>query len=347
MIMVYFIKRKFNTMCAYIYWHKKLRYSGHKNAYVIGTPTHVNIGDSAIALAEMDFIQSNGYENIIEITLQEYISYRKCIQRMIPKNAVIFLLGGGFMGSLWPAEEMWRRKMLEDYKDHYIVVFSQTIYYGADVKSQKFMLESVGIYNTKSNLTLIARENLSYEIMKSLYPNCNILLTPDIVLSMGQQVFNTKREGILVCFRKDKERNLSIADEDNLIHILQKRGYSVNITDTMSKIQINVNNRKRVVRDKLEEIASSKLLITDRLHGMVFAAITGTPCIVLANNHHKVKGTYEWISDLNYIEYIEDITKVEEKVKQFYGKENCTFHINSTLFSELSDLVYRLSRLYE
>ena len=104
------------------------------------------------------------------------------------------------MGSLWPAEEMWRSKMIEDYKKHPIVVFPQTIYYGTDVESQKFMLESISVYNTNPNLTLVAREHLSYEIMKALYPNCNILLTPDIVLSMGQQTFATERRGYWYVF---------------------------------------------------------------------------------------------------------------------------------------------------
>lgn len=92
--------------------------------------------------------------------------------------------------------------------------------------------------------------------------------------------------------------------------------------------------------DKLEERASSKLLITDRLQGMVFAAITGTPCIVLNNNHYKVKGTYEWISTLDYIEYVADIAKVEK----LYCKRKCKFYIKDTLFSELGNLVYDLSR---
>lgn len=97
-MIISYIKRKYEILFAYIHWYKTLRYRGFKNAYVIGTPTHANIGDSAIALAEIDFIRSKGYDNIIEITLEEYISFRKCIRRMIPRKSVIFLLGGRFYG---------------------------------------------------------------------------------------------------------------------------------------------------------------------------------------------------------------------------------------------------------
>lgn len=342
-MVVEYIKRKLMALRMYMYWYGRLRNKGKKNAYIVGTPTHVNIGDSAITLAEIKFIRSNGFKNVIEITLQEYISNRKCIRYMMPRNAVVFLLGGGFMGDLWPAEERWRQKMIEDFSHHHIVVFPQTFYYASDNKSREDMLASVNVYNTKPNLTLVARERSSYEMMKHLYPNCNILLTPDIVLSIGEQKFEIKRKGILVCFRKDKEQLLPDTYEECLICHLKKQGYKVSLTDTLSKVQINVNNRENIVRDKLAEIAGSKLVITDRLHGMVFAAITGTPCIVLSCNHHKVQGTYEWLRDLDYIKFVEDINEVEECVGKLYHKGKCKFSLSDTLFSDLSKLVADLS----
>ena len=49
-----------------------------------------------------------------------------------------------------------------------------------------------------------------------------------------------------------------------------------------------------------EHFASSGLVITDRLHGMIFCAITNTPFIVLNNSNGKVRGVFnEWIKN-NY-----------------------------------------------
>ena len=45
---------------------------------------------------------------------------------------------------------------------------------------------------------------------------------------------------------------------------------------------------------------------------MIFSAITGTPCIVIGSKSPKVKGCYEWIRDLPYIIYCEDISKISE-----------------------------------
>ena len=56
---------------------------------------------------------------------------------------------------------------------------------------------------------------------------------------------------------------------------------------------------------KLDEFRKSKLVVTDRLHGMLFAAITGTPCIALGNSSGKVKGVYDWLTHLDYIQYVD------------------------------------------
>ena len=56
-----------------------------------------------------------------------------------------------------------------------------------------------------------------------------------------------------------------------------------------------------------------KLIITDRLHGMIFSAITNTPCIALANSTGKVKGVYDWIrKDNNYIYFADSIDEIEK-----------------------------------
>lgn len=52
---------------------------------------------------------------------------------------------------------------------------------------------------------------------------------------------------------------------------------------------------------------SSKVVITDRLHGMIFCAITKTPCVVLPNSNHKISGTYyNWLSELEFIQFVEE-----------------------------------------
>ena len=54
-------------------------------------------------------------------------------------------------------------------------------------------------------------------------------------------------------------------------------------------------------------ISGKKLVVTDRLHCMIFCAVTGTPCIAFDNSNKKISGVYKmWLGDLNYISVSED-----------------------------------------
>ncbi|MBQ8624853.1 MAG: hypothetical protein IJ419_01610, partial [Agathobacter sp.] len=55
---------------------------------------------------------------------------------------------------------------------------------------------------------------------------------------------------------------------------------------------------------------------------MVFSFITRTPCIVFSNNNHKVKGTYQWIQDISYIRYVNEVEDVEMIAKELLRSEH-------------------------
>ena len=83
-----------------------------------------------------------------------------------------------------------------------------------------------------------------------------------------------------------------------------------------SEFLIKKNVRKEIVEEKLNQFKKSEIVITDRLHGMIFATITGTPCIALSNYNYKVKGTYEWIKHLEYIKFTEDINEIPNLINE-------------------------------
>lgn len=58
--------------------------------------------------------------------------------------------------------------------------------------------------------------------------------------------------------------------------------------------------------NKLSEYSKAKVVVTDRLHGMIFSAIVGTPCVCIDNVSHKVKNCYSWLKHLDYVFYCEN-----------------------------------------
>ena len=318
-----------------------------KTVFLIGTPTHGNIGDSAIAISQKEFlIQAGVKENdIVEITLDEFNKYKRYLVKRINKSKrPVFLHGGGNMGNEYLCEELPRREMVAGFKRNKITVFPQTIYYTDNDSGNSEATKSISIYNGKKNLILAARERASFNVMKRLYPNTEVILVPDIVLYTNPDVFNIefhKRQGVLFVKRADAERKMQDSDWVLLKDYFNGINKKTRITDMDNKAKISAATRNEVVANKLSEFSRSELVITDRLHGLVFAALTGTPCIVFGNYNHKVKGTYDWISYLPYVQYVESVENAIKLIPEMLEKKNCKFNNNPLLpyYDKLMEVV--------
>lgn len=320
----------------------KCKIEGQVPYIIFGTPLHGNLGDHAIIYSEIYFLRKNGIKNIFEVSTYEDEICFDYICKKLKKDARIFVTGGGSIGSQWIEEEKFIRKVIKSFPDNKIVIFPQTVYYSDDEKGKKELEISKKIYNEHKMLSLCLREKVSYEFCKSNFQNINLVLVPDIVLCLYGKKFKqvNRKDDILICFRHDAEKKMSNKEFENVTSILRKYGDLV-YTDTVVKKVIYPFTRKKFLFDKLTEFSRSKLVVTDRLHGMIFAAITKTPCIVFSNYNHKVKGVYSWIKDLNYIVYMEDEDELEEKANsllKLYEKDFNTINLEIK-FNDLEKLI--------
>ena len=311
-------------------YYKLLRFPLGRKAFFIGTPEYTNLGDSAIAIAQMLFLEKCGFprSNIKKFTQSEYIEYAGLFSRYINKRHLICGIGGGNLGNLWPNEEEFRYRFIDAFPNNPIVIFPQTVFFTEDEEGRKAIEASKQNYEKHRKLTIVAREQISFDRLKTLYRNPAKLLTPDIVLSTTMDDYGvtvTKRSGGLLVFRNDAEKARADEDRQAIVDYLNENSFVFRTTDMYSDEPVTKENRMELVRKKMQEFADAEFVITDRLHGMVFAAITGTPCIALSNNHHKVSGTYNWISYLPYIKYSTNIEEVLSLLPRITKMGNCTF----------------------
>lgn len=328
------------------YIHKTIRRKS--KVAVLGTPSHTNIGDSAIVLAEIVFLKKFLPQEsfVAELSFSELNEYWDTVIACIRANNKLVYCwpGGGNLGDQWFHEELLRRRAVQALPNNQAIVFPQTIFYTDTERGSWEKENSVSVYNAKNNLTLVAREQVSEQIMRSLYPDTEVILTPDIVLSATMEDFGAVpqvRTGVLMCVRSDAEKSVDdsiwtgIEETLDNIHIAHRR------TDMYSDIPVTKENRHECVQKKMQEFCGAELVITDRLHGMIFAALTGTPCIVFSNYNHKVKGTYDWISYLEYVRYVESTEEAKELIPELIDMKDCKFD-NSPLmpyFDKLAEVV--------
>lgn len=296
--------------------------------FIFGSPVGGNLGDQAIIVAEKRFLMDNypNYE-IIDIDLSEYYRHIKFIKKYINNDEVIFLHGGGNLGNQYIHEENIRRDVVRNFPNNKIVLFPQTMYFINDENGKEELENSKKIYGSHPNLTLVSREKISFKLMKENFKNNTIILTPDIVLYLNKSKNKVDRKGALFCMRGDLESKFTDLQKKEILELLKSNYDEVKVTDTVVNENITKDKREVKLNEKFNEFANSELVITDRIHGMIFAAITSTPCIALSNYNQKVIGTYEWIKNLDYIKFANNINEVnmyinELKVIKKYKYDN-------------------------
>lgn len=314
---------------------EKLKFDKDASLYIY-TPTHTNLGDHAIAFATMQLFEKSNFK-YIEITDKElHILHAYKSLNIFDKRNIIFH-GGGYLGTLWINCEYLARKIVGSNPNSQIVFLPNTIFYEQDENGQHELNRSIQIYNNHKNLLIYAREKVSYEFMKKIYNN--VKLCPDMVLSLEGQDTYKSRNGCLVCLRNDHEKTL---DEKSTELVLKQIESAFNdnyiITDMYSLSTFDIQDREKILQDKFDQFRGAELVITDRLHGMVFSAITGTPCIVINSKSPKVKGCYEWIKDLGYIRFCTDLSNITDMTRELSKFKNCKYD-NSALQGYYTDLM--------
>lgn len=295
---------------------------------LMGISHHGNIGDSAIVIAEKEIL-NNHFPEFEKYYVQErYLDVcAKKVKDFIKDDDIILLHAGGNIGDTYSIPERGRREVIKLFPNNKIIILPQTAYFSDTEKGREELERSKEIYNDHKKLVILARENKSYNFMKEHFYNAKVYLTPDIVMTLVR-VSDKKRKGALFLLRTDREKVLEESKVKRIIEIINKKFESYKLSDMhlgeeVSNIGGNV--RRKVLDNKFDEFQSSELVITDRLHGMIFAAITHTPCIAFGNFNHKVLESYRWLENLEYIKFCEDIGNIENDINSVMNANNISY----------------------
>lgn len=301
--------------------YERLYNRSDKPAIILfNSPDYKNLGDHAIAVAERQFFVKNFEDyDFIEVSCEEYIKENQQIKSVVRDDDIIAITGGGNFGTMW----LWIYDLILNiinvFKDNKIIILPQSLCFEENEFSRIESMRAKQILEKHGQVTLCLRDKKSFENANLLFDErVKKLLVPDMALDL---VFENSydRDGIGICLRNDKEKS-AINDED-IIKAANAMGLEVNTISTIFKENVFLDNREKEVNNLLNIIANNKLVITDRLHGMIFCAITNTPCIVFDNSYGKISGVYEWIKELPHIEFCDDTTNLQKKIKSLLDKE--------------------------
>ena len=275
-----------------------------KTIILANTASFRNLGDHAITLGELAFLKYYfpSYD-VLEIFSEEWRQMHGIdLSDLLGKSPAILLHGGGYLGTLWSGgEERTAMDIISHAGAIPCAYFPQTMYYSSDTTGAKTLLERQSFYKAHNNVSFILRDKNSYTFAAEHFPQERMLFAPDAALFLEDPTKDLPRKGVTICLRNDEECVLEMDMRQHISAILNELTVPYHFTDTVAPDFFPLEERSEKVNEKLQEFKSSELVITDRLHALIFCAITHTPCIALNNINGKVEGSYYWLQSFPFL----------------------------------------------
>lgn len=313
-----------------------------KNFVILGIPDYGNLGDQALRLGENIFLTKyfKGYEPF-EITTSN-LSNATVIKKYLNNKDYISLHAGGNIGTLYPGIHQRQERILSKFKNNKLFIFPQTFYYSHDEVGKKALKKTRKVYDHCKDFHVFARDENSYNLLKKNMPEIKSDLMPDMALMLHYKK-NYSRHSALLLLRLDSEKTLTWQDENQIFSVVESK-FGTDITQSDTHIYIDnlsIEQYEDAVFAKLKQIASSQLVITDRLHGMIFSVITRTPCILLPSKSPKIKGVYQWVKQNKYIKLIDNIQDLPKAIDEVLAADNSVFDrgIIDQKFAEMAKII--------
>ncbi|MBO3762223.1 polysaccharide pyruvyl transferase family protein [Ciceribacter sp. L1K22] len=230
----------------------------------------------------------------------------------VAKGAVLALHGGGSFGDLWSHHHKLREALLERYKGVKTVVFPQSVQFADPRKYEA----SAKLFSDHGNVALFVRDEPSMEFVKASGIPGQLL--PDMAhhLWRSSNAFPStlSKDGkLLRQVRNDKEGAERVAEGDTFdwddtisgvdraFHLAFSAFRRVNpVPRLIPSSSVWYFERDRLVEKGINHFQKYGRLETDRLHGLILAALLSMPVYFddRNNKYRKLHRYYsKWLSD--------------------------------------------------
>jgi len=298
------------------------KYNKKKKIVVCLSADYGNLGDVAISITQLEFLKKTFPEyEVFEFPISETYKNMKSLKSIIKKNDIITIVGGGNTSSRYQDIEDCRQFVIKKFKNNIVISFPQSI--DLEYMNDKFLKQMRKVYSKHKNFYYFVREKYSYEFIKENLPCINCYLQPDIVLFNKINTKKNMQTNIILSLRRDKEKKLNIESQKSIISIIENLG-NIKVLDTQFEGEFNYDlyERRKILNNLLSSYRDASLIITDRLHGMIFSYICNTPCIVFACDNQKIEGVYQFLKSSKKIRYYKDFNIDEFKNAVLYLMSN-------------------------
>jgi len=284
---------------------------------LLGYPDHNNVGDNAIWLGTVGWLQARGFP--ITYTCDPGSYGRDELHRRLPARGTILLCGGGDLGDLWPARQQFRQQVIEDFPGRRIVLLPQSIHFTFDAN----LREAAAVFDRHRHLTVLLRDGASLERARDAFGGVRTELCPDMAVALGPLARPPDPEVDIVWLgRTDREATsgrappvatdvgvcewastapgrpalrlarrlahpLQAAPRGSLRRLpgLSSLGHRLYALSTDGAASIHLGRGRRI-------LGKGRVVVTERLHGHVLSLLLGIDHVLIDNSYGKLGSYY-------------------------------------------------------
>lgn len=280
-------------------------------------PWHNNPGDAALWKGETLALAKLGHRIVYTSTHDTFDRHR--LDRLLPTDGVVLLHGGGNLGDLWPRHQKFRESIISTVRDRSIVVLPQTVRF----EDQRSEIDSLLLMASHPSLTMMARDQRSFDRLIAAGLNARLSTDPTTALwpNPSQPHEPQGRRQVLYLLRSDHERRVPVplalkplardwSDLGVTMEIVSRPSHitdrSLDVIDRAqtefgralpatcwARIARQRRHSDRLVAAATAAILATDIVVTDRLHGMLFGLAFGRPVIAIESGYGKLSNYAE------------------------------------------------------
>ena len=264
-------------------------------------PVHLNFGDILIMRGTERFFADYGYR---VVDRAGYMNFSAARRRAVPAEAVIVLHGGGNFGDLYPVHQHFREAVVRQFPEHPIVLMPQTVHF----QSARAREISAAIFRQHRNLVLMVRDQRSLEAVADQF-SPQVVLMPDMAHQLWDDAPPSAAgaaAGRVALWRADIEATAppgavgeggALVDWLDFVPVWRRRlfGLILRLHRLEGKSDLRLGAWQawyaycEALTGRMQaHFAAYGEVRTNRLHGMIFAALLGKKVVFDDNSYGKL-----------------------------------------------------------
>jgi len=319
--------------------------------YYLGITEHPNLGDMGQHYCILNWISKNFPDSELlsfksSTVVNPFVDFPSKLKTIYRPNDIIIFQSGYCTQDLGGDHELMHRMIIDKIPYAKILMMPQTIFFQHE-KNKKRTSKS---YNQATNMLFLARDTVSYNIAKEMFPNIEVQAFPDIVTTLiGKYTFENERKGVCFCLRDDSEKFYSDKELQNLKKQIEEIEPITTTDTTISTSEEKIRkNLQHYIEKQIIFFSKYKIVITDRYHGTIFSLAAGTPVIIIKTNDHKVITGANWFKGVydDYVYVASDLKeayKLYEQIKTKKLTHKLSPYFEENYYSHLKEIFYQLA----